>query len=199
MRIDSRLTRLGLAAVPLVLLVACAPEAAGSALRQCRPRRLRLQSSLRRRRPSPRRRTSRSAPKKPDALANEPAFTPPVPVERKLKNGAQVLVVENHAVPLVAVEVVIQSGVDHEPLDRRGLAGFLADMLLEGTKTRSALDLEVARERLAAQLSTGSGLETTTVHLNALKDTLPDALALMADVARASGLQARGHRAGARA
>jgi zinc protease len=119
---------------------------------------------------------------KPDRLANEPAFTAPVPVERRLKNGAQVLVVENHALPLVAVDVVVQSGADREPLDRRGLAGFVASMLLEGTRTRTALDIEVARERLAAQLSTGSGSETTTVHLNALRDTLPDALALLADV-----------------
>lgn len=119
---------------------------------------------------------------KPDPLPNEPAFTPPVPVERKLSNGAQVLVVENHAVPLVAVDVVVQSGVDREPLNRRGLSGFVANMLLEGTKTRSSLDIEVARERLGAQLSANNSLETTTIHLNALKETLPDALALMADV-----------------
>jgi zinc protease len=120
--------------------------------------------------------------KKPDPLPNEPAFTLPVPVQRSLKNGAQVLVVENHAVPIVAVDVVIQSGVDREPLDRHGLSDFVADMLLEGTRTRSSLDIALARERLAAQLSAGSGPETTRVHLNALKDTLPDALALMADV-----------------
>jgi zinc protease len=120
--------------------------------------------------------------KKPDPLPNEPAFSPPVPVQRALKNGAQVLVVENHALPLVAIDVVFQTGIDREPLDRRGLAGFVTEMLLEGTKTRSSLELAVARERLAAQLSASSGPETMRVHLNALKDTLPDALALMADV-----------------
>jgi zinc protease len=119
---------------------------------------------------------------KPPPLPSEPAFTPPVPAQRKLKNGAEVLVVENHAVPLVAVEIVLQSGVDREPVDRRGLSGFVAQMLLEGTKTRSSLEIEIARERLAAQLSAYGGLESTTVHLNALKDTLPEALALMSDV-----------------
>jgi len=169
-----------LAALPLLLLVACGPEAAAPP--PATP-------------PAPPVASASATPapvavtpddpyraKKPDPLPNEPAFTPPVPVERKLKNGAEVLVVENHALPLVAVDVVIQSGVDREPLDRRGLSGFVADMLLEGTKTKSALDIETARERLAAQLSTGGGLETMTVHLNALKETLPDALALLADV-----------------
>jgi zinc protease len=119
---------------------------------------------------------------KPAALASEPAFNPPVPVERKLKNGARVLVVENHAVPLVAVEITIESGEDREPLKERGLSAFVAQMLLEGTKTRSSLDIEIARERLAARLWTNDGHDTSTVHLNALKDTLADALALTADV-----------------
>src|SRR5581483_3555436 len=120
--------------------------------------------------------------KQPTPLANEPAFTAPVPTERKLKNGAELLVVENHAVPLVAVEVVIRAGVDEEPLNRDGLAEFLAQMLLEGTTSRTAIDIEIARERLAAQLSSAGGTETTVLHLNALKETLPEALALMADV-----------------
>jgi zinc protease len=119
---------------------------------------------------------------KPDPLPNDPPFNPPVPEQRKLRDGAQVLVVENHSVPLVAVDVVIQSGADREPLDRRGLSGFVADMLTEGTKTRSSLDLAIARERLAAQLYASSGPDTSTVHLNALRETLPDALALLADV-----------------
>ncbi len=118
----------------------------------------------------------------PAPLAHEPAFTSPVPTESKLKNGAQLLVVENHAVPLVAIDVEIKAGIDDEPLGRGGLAEFLADMLMEGTTTRTSIELEIARERLAAQLSTGAGNESITVHLNALKETLPEALALMADV-----------------
>ena len=119
----------------------------------------------------------------PPPLANEPAFNPPVPAERKLKNGAELLVVENHAVPLVAIDLNIRAGVDDEPLNRDGLADFLAQMLMEGTTTRTAIELDIARERLAAQLATGAGDSEITIHLNALKETLPDALALMADVA----------------
>jgi zinc protease len=170
-----------LAAAPLtiLLLVACAPEATPppvTAVAPAPPAPAPAPSALATTPDDPFRAT------KPDPLPNDPPFTAPVPVSRTLKNGAQVLVVENHAVPIVAIDVVIQSGVDREPLDRRGLSNFVADMLLEGTKTRSSLDLDIARERLAARLTTSGGLETTKVHLNALKDTLPDALTLMADV-----------------
>ena len=118
----------------------------------------------------------------PTALAHEPAFTSPVPSERKLKNGAQLLVVENHQVPIVAIDLQIKAGIDDEPLDRDGLAEFLAQMLMEGTTSRTSIELEIASERLAAQLSTGADDGEITVHLNALKETLPEALALMSDV-----------------
>jgi zinc protease len=119
---------------------------------------------------------------KPEPLEQAPAFTPPVPQVRRLHNGAELLVVENHSVPIVAVEIVVLAGVDAEPIDRPGLSGFVSSMLLEGTKSRSALELAIARERLGAILSVSSGFETTTLHLNALKETLPDALPLLADV-----------------
>lgn len=173
-------SRVACASMPLALLVACASEPPPAPVAPPAPPPPTTAVA-----PPPPVATTPDEPfraKKPEPLPTEPAFTPPVPVERKLKNGAQVLVVENHAVPLVAVDVVLQSGIDREPLDRRGLDGFVADMLTEGTKTRSSLELDIARERLAAQLSASGGLETTTVHLNALKDTLPDALVLLADV-----------------
>jgi zinc protease len=119
---------------------------------------------------------------KPDTLANQGTFHPPVPTKRTLTNGADLLVVENHALPLVAVDVVIRAGVDRDPLAKRGLCGLVGDMLLEGTRTKSALDLAIARERIAAQMTTSNDVEQTTIHLNALKETLPDALALLADV-----------------
>ena len=161
----------------LLLLSTCAHSSAATPADLSTPARLATASA-----PFPATPDSPFRNEKPAALANAPAFVPPVPRVLKLENGATLLVVENHAVPLVAVEIVIQTGVDAEPLDRSGLSGFVAAMLLEGTKTRSSTDLEVARERLAAQLSAASGYETTTLHLNALRETLPEALALMADV-----------------
>lgn len=119
---------------------------------------------------------------RPAPLAVQPHFEAPVPVERKLKNGARVLVVENHAVPLVAVDVRFLHGVDADPPDRAGLAEFVADTVDEGTRTRPAAKLAEEIEDLAAHLGAGAGLESTSVHLNCLSETLPQALDLLADV-----------------
>ena len=57
---------------------------------------------------------------RPTALAVQPHFQAPVPVEKKLKNGARVLIVENHQVPLVANEVRFLHGTDVEPKGQWG-------------------------------------------------------------------------------
>lgn len=118
----------------------------------------------------------------PAPLARQPNFQPPVPVQRRLKNGARVLIVENHTLPLVAVDVRFLHGVDADPRDKPGLAEFVADAVDEGTKTRPATKLAEEIEDLAAHLGAGAGLESATVHLNCLSETLPKALELLADV-----------------
>jgi zinc protease len=118
----------------------------------------------------------------PSPLARSPRFDPPVPLQRKLKNGARVLIVENHTLPLVAIDVRFLHGVDTDPKDKPGLAEFVADMVDEGTKTRPAARLAEEIEDLAAHLGAGASLETASVHLNCLSETLPKALDLLADV-----------------
>ena len=118
----------------------------------------------------------------PPPLLRQPQFQPPVPLQRRLKNGARVLIVENHALPLVAVDVRFLHGVDADPKDKPGLAEFVADAVDEGTKTRPATKLAEEIEDLAARLGAGSSLETSTVHLNCLTETLPRALDLLADI-----------------
>ena len=119
---------------------------------------------------------------RPPPLAVQPHFEAPVPVQKRLKNGARVLIVENHAVPLVAIDVRFLHGVDADPADRPGLAEFVSDTVDEGTKSRPATKLAEEIEDLAAHLGAGASLESTTVHLNCLSETLPQALDLLADV-----------------
>ncbi|HLL54122.1 MAG TPA: pitrilysin family protein, partial [Myxococcaceae bacterium] len=119
---------------------------------------------------------------KPAPLPTTPKFEPPVPTERKLKNGAMVLVAENHALPLIAIDVVIKTGVNAEPISKAGLAGFNMAMLDEGTKTRKSLEISAQLEDLAAELSGGAGMESSRLHLNCLAETLPQCLEILADV-----------------
>jgi zinc protease len=119
---------------------------------------------------------------KPTPLPIQPQFDAPVPFDRKLPNGARLLVRENHSLPLVAVDVVFARGVDAEPHGKAGLANFVSSMLTEGTKKRTTTQLAQELEDEAISLSAGSGAESSRIHLNFLKESMPKALEIFADV-----------------
>jgi zinc protease len=118
---------------------------------------------------------------KPAPAPGDPVFQAPVPRVSTLASGARLLVVENRAVPLVSIEVVLRAGVDQEPAGQGGLAGFTADMLTEGTVRRPALEFAARVEDLAAQLSASADLESARLRLSCLTETLPEALDLLAE------------------
>ncbi|TMA23260.1 MAG: insulinase family protein [Deltaproteobacteria bacterium] len=119
---------------------------------------------------------------RPEPVQRAAKFDAPVPIERKLKNGARVLIVPNHSVPLVAVEVRLLHGVDAVPIAKAGLAELVADAVLEGTRKRSAEQLARDIEDIAAHLTSSAGNESTAVHLNCLSEQLPKGLDILADV-----------------
>jgi zinc protease len=119
----------------------------------------------------------------PPALKAVPPFRAPVPEQRALPNRLAVLLRENHAVPVVVVELAIRTGVDGDPPDRPGLADFVAAALDEGTRSRTNQQLAEQLEDLAASLTVSPGLDGIRLHLNCLTETLQPALDLLADVA----------------
>jgi zinc protease len=119
----------------------------------------------------------------PAPLPSAPPFTAPVAVTHTLPNRLGVLLRENHAVPVVVVELAIRTGVDGDPPGRAGLADFLGAVIDEGTKTRTADQVAAQLEDLAAFLSISTGLDGVRLHLNCLSETLQPALELLADVA----------------
>jgi zinc protease len=117
----------------------------------------------------------------PPPLA-EPTFTPPTIQKTKLANGMDLWLVENHKLPLVQMNLVLKSGWAADPVDRPGAASLTAELLDEGTKTRTALQISEEAKALGAALGTGSSFDGSSVSLNVLKRNVDPALALMADV-----------------
>ncbi|MBL8624638.1 MAG: insulinase family protein [Myxococcales bacterium] len=118
----------------------------------------------------------------PPAAGPEVTFAPPVPTEFRLRNGARVLVVENHRLPLVSVRIAVESAGARSDGAKPGLAALTADLLDEGAGTRSALELPEEIERLGARLTVGTGSDATVLTLDTLAATLAPSLALAADV-----------------
>jgi predicted Zn-dependent peptidase len=106
----------------------------------------------------------------------------PAVQQRTLGNGLRVYVVERRNVPVVTMRLVVDAGSAADPAGRGGLAAFTAEMLDEGTTTRSSLQLVDELELLGADLSTGGGYDVATVQLNTLSRNVRPALGILADV-----------------
>ena len=128
---------------------------------------------------------ARQAPdrSKPPVPGPVPSLKLP-PIERRaLANGLPVWIVPMHKVPVVDLTLVVRSGSAADPVGKYGLASYTAAMLDEGAGTRSALELADAVDLLGATLSTGGGIDASTISLHTMLSKFDDALPLMADVA----------------
>ena len=92
----------------------------------------------------------------PTAPPAKPASGQPV-VKEVLPNGIRVIVRENHAVPVVAVEAGFLAGVRGEPKDEGGVSGLTAAMLTKGTRSRTAREIAEAVENMGGDLHGYSG------------------------------------------
>ncbi len=103
---------------------------------------------------------------------------------KALGNGMEVDVVGYHALPVLYLQLVVRSGGIHDPEGIAGLAAGVAQMLKEGTRTRSSRDIAEAVEFVGGDLSTDADQESITIRYRVLKEHAPAALDLMADLVR---------------
>ncbi len=142
-----------------------------------------------------------SAPTRPDAKLPPPPLVtgpkreaPPVApvgdlafpaIERAtLSNGIPVILARRTAVPTVIVSLNFDAGYAADLLDTPGTQALMMGMLDEGTTTRNSTQIAEEQERLGARISSGAGLDSSSVTLQALTANLAPSLSLLADVVR---------------
>ena len=107
----------------------------------------------------------------------------PTWTKTKLANGADLIVVEKHDLPLVALNIDFVGGAaNYESADKLGVAQFAGQMLSEGTKTKTADQLSDAQQLLGTQISGQVGSESGTISFTSLKDRFEPSMALLADM-----------------
>lgn len=136
---------------------------------------------------------------KPPRPTKEPTFKPPVAKRSRLRNGMALLLVENHALPIVSLRLVIPgAGAAYDPADQGGLASFTADLLDEGAGGLSAIAIAEEQDRLGASIRAAVDADAAYLAVSTLTKTLEPTLDLVtkilsqptfapADVARVKG------------
>ena len=109
----------------------------------------------------------------------------PRPIEAKLQNGLRVLILEDHRTPAVFVQLHIGgAGALFEPPNMTGLANATAQMLREGTQSRTSVQIAEEIDRLGASLGAAGSFGSSQVVLNAsgLSNNFDSWFALAVDV-----------------
>jgi zinc protease len=96
------------------------------------------------------------------------------------------LVRENHAVPLVAMQAVFLGGLWVEDAAHNGVMNFVAEMLTKGTASRRARALAEEIESMAGDLSGFAGRSSFGVAAEVMYRDFGQGLELLADVLRES-------------
>jgi len=106
----------------------------------------------------------------------------PVPTEFKLENGLKVLLVEDHALPVVTAEIVSRAGSVDNPQDKSGLATLTAEVMGDGTSSRSLTQLAEDQESIGTMIGTSAGMDNSTVSMGLLTYHLDKGMELLSDV-----------------
>ena len=112
----------------------------------------------------------------------DPLITLPKIWKSKLKNGIGLWGITNSELPLVQYNLVIEGGHLLDPIEKSGVASFLADMMTEGTKNRTPEELEEVIDLLGARISVSAGTESITISVNALARNFEKTLAIVEEI-----------------
>jgi zinc protease len=105
------------------------------------------------------------------------------PIEEKtLPNGLDVVVIENHELPVVSMRMVIRSGSTYDPADKAGLADMTAGLLRKGTKTRTATEVADAIDFVGGNIGGNANRDATVVTCSVLHKHFDVGLDVLSDI-----------------
>lgn len=106
----------------------------------------------------------------------------PKPVESKLKNGVELLVLEDHRSPTIQVTIDMPASSLNDPPDMAGISGAATAMLRLGTKTKSARQIAETIAELGAGVGFGVGDRNAAVNFSTLTENLDAVMDLVSDM-----------------
>ena len=111
-----------------------------------------------------------------------PLFKMPAIWKGSLANGMKVLGIQSNEIPLVSFEVVLRGGHWADPIQKSGTSTLLANLLMQGTATKTPAQLEEAIDMLGASINVSSGNEEMRVRATCLERNFEPTLALVEEI-----------------
>ncbi|MCX8030278.1 MAG: insulinase family protein [Thermodesulfovibrionales bacterium] len=97
-------------------------------------------------------------------------------------SGLNILFVERHNLPIVAINFLIKASPLNEDYEKAGVAYLTANMLREGTLNRTSAEIDESIEFIGASLEISVTRDYTTLSLSLLKKDLEQGFQVLADI-----------------
>jgi zinc protease len=118
----------------------------------------------------------------PPPTRDRPVVQPGKLHRAELDNGLELIALEDHRLPRVAMGVTVRRGEGAVAADQAGLASFTAEVMRRGAGDWNALELSRAVDALGAQLSVSADWDSMTVQVSGLSRDLDALLDILSAV-----------------
>ncbi|PWK92468.1 peptidase M16 [Fulvimonas soli] len=123
-------------------------------------------------------------PAAPPPPGPAPRLSVPTPAAQTLANGLTVVSVRRTGLPLVTARLLLRRGAELDPPGKAGLAALTATLLTRGAGGLAAPQIAAQAEALGGSLDANAAWDQSEIGITVTTPRLPQALALLATVAR---------------
>ena len=115
-------------------------------------------------------------------LGADPLLTIPTVWNDELSNGVKVYGIAQNELPLVEFSVTIKGGMLLDDINKIGVANLITDEMMEGTKTKTPIELEEAIDGLGSSIRMYTATESVVIQANCLSSKFVDTYKLVEEI-----------------
>src|SRR6266496_2530191 len=119
----------------------------------------------------------------PRPLAARDIKFPPYELQT-LTNGLQVVAVLHHEQPAVTMRLLIRAGTSSDPKGKLGLAHLVASLLDQGTKSKTAEQMNDEIDFIGGAMGAGAATDLTFCNMVVMKDSFEKGMRMLSELAR---------------
>ena len=99
-----------------------------------------------------------------------------------LNNGLVVLLMEQHRLPIVSIQISFKGGSANDPVNKEGIANLMSNLLKSGTAKRSAKQIAEEIDFVGGKLEFSTKKENINLSFEVMKKDFDGSFALLSDV-----------------
>jgi zinc protease len=116
------------------------------------------------------------------AKGPDPSLTIPDVWQDELSNGLKIYGIVDDELPLAQFSLVLTGGMLGDDMEKVGVANLMSDIMMEGTKNKTPIELEEAIDELGARINMYTTKETIVISANTLSSKFDATFALLQEI-----------------